>query len=247
MAKIKLCHNKKWVKYNKGILKDKKFQEIFEFYILQCPYGNTSLMGIDINSLFKKHKISSNEIKEYLLESIDLTININFVIANNLNEMEDKAKTVELYNNFPNKKDKVRAIIWNKCKGTIMSLLYSIRCGLAHGNFLIKKIHDEEYLILESINTREKCISSRVVINTNKLIELKDRILGGDNKFIEYQKDKDIKIINGAIEKLNMTEVSTKKQLKKIVGIDYEKFNKLCQKHKYKINKNNRRYLINKK
>ena len=244
MAKIKLTRNANWVKYSESLLKDAKVREIFEFYLLRCPYNDTSSMGIDLNEYFKKNKISSDEIKKYLLSKLNLEIDQNFLVAKNLDEMDSKAQKVELYYNFPNKLNRERVVICKKNKGIILSFLYYIRCGLAHGNFLIKNISESKYIILESISKREKCVNARMVIKVESLVKLIKLLLDGEEGYDKYIEDTDLRMIKNAKKILEKNDVKSQKELRKILQTDFKTINKKCQKYKYKIVKKEEKYQI---
>ena len=175
-----------------------------------------------------------------------MKIDQNFVVASKLDEMDDKAKKVNLYSNFPNKLNKEGVVICKTNKNIISNFLYCIRCALAHGIFLVKDISKSKYIILENVSKREKCINARMVIKVESLVKLKKLILDGDKGYIKYIEDKDVKIINDAKKVLEENEIMTQKEIKNILKLDYKKINSLCQKYNYKIEKIEDKYQIHK-
>lgn len=244
--------DKNWVEEYGDFLKDEKLIEIFEFYVLKCPFPYASGMGLNLDDKFINHNIKDTDIVKYIFDSLGLIKDISYFVVNDLSEMEDKINNAQLTdlngNDFTEK-----AVIQNKkdsnnhVVGLVVSLLYAIRCGLAHGSFRHILINGDKSLVIENsqyINNKGYEVKGRFVLKYKTLIKLKEVILEGDNGYLKYKKGKDIKTINEIKDKLKNNTITSKDALKKEFGISYNEIEEMCKNANRKIYKENGKYII---
>jgi hypothetical protein len=176
------CMPIKWEFNTKYNFTDKKFNSIFDFFVIKCPVENVSERGIT----FKDRNIDLKKLNSKIKK-----INNNF--AKNWEVMETGKVDVQLFleeKQLFKSVDKPYEFAYHtktEKRYKTESLFYSIRCALAHGSFATHKYNGEKYYFFENkykSKNKDKDkdkLKARICLKETTLLKIID-IVGEESK-----------------------------------------------------------------
>lgn len=132
--------SKKETKFSKKIEYDENFLKIINFYLFECPVEDASHRGKTFKEIGWKNS-SNLKMLERLLKEISEIDDENWNIYDSISEVEEKSKNMDLKKQF---------ICSDRSKGKVKTIIYSIRCSLAHGSFETRMRNKERYYYFEN-------------------------------------------------------------------------------------------------
>ena len=203
----------KWVSKNKIVL-DKKSIKIFEFYVINTPCDNVSSRGTDMKKLGWSSNKELKILYEYMIEKVGLVKDKNIITVSNSGNIGNSFVKLKLNGEFyKNVKDSRFCYINDK--GNLMSMLFYIRCALAHGRFAINESGGRKMYVLENIKNYNKKLSvkARFVIDEKILLDWID-IISSNKKTVENDISKIKKDIENKIKTfININIVKTESEI----------------------------------
>lgn len=152
-----------WIKNKNEGLFEPNFQRILLFYLFSTPCDGVSSSGINLASYgWGKNIWINSKLKEILLEVAKLQDGKNYIKCKKLEEMTASFDGAGLNDGFHKRKFPERIAFYHDGKrNEFITILFYIRCALAHGRFEIYKTEGENVYVMEAIKLAPKGYSSR--------------------------------------------------------------------------------------
>ena len=233
--------NPGWVKNKHKEIFDAGFQRVLLFYLFSTPCDGVSSSGIDLKNYGWGKNVWKNPLlKETLRTVAKLHNGKNYIKCKKLEDMTSCFTKADLDDGFHAKKAEERIAFYHDGKrNEFITILYYIRCALAHGRFEIYKTENGNIYVMEAIKHTRGGYSSRarMVLKESTLIEWIEIFEGSSSKLEALSHQLESKIRNAILHLISTTKVKNKHELAN--QIDYEDYQVFAQ-----INKMRKRNMI---
>ena len=165
-----------WVCKKEELKKSRSLPEIIGFYVWETPCKDTSSRGKTMSQYgWDKNVWKDGDLRSYLLYIAGMKTDETFVKVKSLSEMSGAAARIGLGKTFYKKRDKEKILFYSNGKNVdILTILYYIRCAIAHGRF---QIYTEETGSLYAFETvTKKRGSGKYVVRAQMLLSEKTLI-----------------------------------------------------------------------
>lgn len=188
MAEIIESYNPGWVKSKDGLKITENFSEILKFYVFGTPCELVSSSGKNMSEYgWKRDVWKRSKLREYLLNTANLG-NKGYKKVKKTDEMSNAATNVGLGGNFHKARSGNSLVYYSNGRNTdILTILYYIRCAIAHGRFQIYSEKDDVVYAFEAVTkkrgSKEFIVKARMILSEKILIEWKNTIVDGPINF----------------------------------------------------------------
>jgi len=220
-----------WVNDIDGVGYDEDFWSIIKFYLLCSLCDGQSWKGYSLHEyyLWKVHPWNpSRYLKDKIIEAIWGEEEPKLYMSKTRASYEGKIYGKDLDANFTHNTIVQRAGYVKSSTGKnndneIMSLLYHIRNGFAHGRYGFSLLDNNDYMIFledgKSVGNQFE-VTARIAIKKSSLIAVKEIIINGPSEETDYCEE----IIEAIHRNCN-----TKKQIMDDLDISEAVWNRACQ------------------
>ena len=194
MAEITVPFSPGWVHKKDSSTFTDAFSDIVNFYLFGTPCDSVSSSGRSMSDLgWKKDIWKAHDLREFLLSEAGLQTNVTYKKATKLDKMSETITAAGLSGNFHTRRTLNRVAFYSDgSRVDILTILYYIRCALAHGRFESYNYDGQMVYVLEAIkkkpSTNEYFVRARMILSEATLLKWKDILTKGPQPFEEQKK-----------------------------------------------------------